>query len=275
MAKVNVGGKTVSARLSPKKITRQKTDSDHTLVTRKGVQSVEHAMSILEVFTKAERELTVTELSDTVGMPASKTHHYLVSLVRTGVLRQTDSGTYDLGPFALQLGLSSLRRREPIELAVVAAKKLRDANGETTFISIWGSFGPTIIRYFEGFQPVTVEVRAGLTLPLATSATGKVFIAWASETILAPAALRENLSKKRFNNIRKATRQQGLGVVDGDLLPRIASLSAPVFDQDGRLELSITQLGWSGEFDNSPEGNTAKELTNCSRNLSFELGYST
>jgi len=275
MAKVKAKNKTVSARLSPNKVVKDKIDSDLPPATRKGVQSVEHAMGILEVFTTAERELTVKELADSVGMPASKTHHYLVSLVRSGILRQTESGSYDLGPFALQLGLSSLRRREPIELAVLAAKKLRDTNGETTFISIWGSFGPTIIRYFEGFQPVTVEVRAGLTLPLATSATGKVFLAWGSESILEPAVLREKLSKRRLTIIRKATRQKGLGVVEGDLLPRIASLSAPVFDQDGKLELTITQLGWTEEFDNSPEGDVAKQLSDCARNLSQELGYPT
>lgn len=277
----------VSARLSPAKISKATDgidDSPHGRVqgraqgrvrdsVRKGVQSVEHAATILQCFTDADRELGVKDLSDAVGMPASKIHHYLVSLVRTGILRQTNSGTYDLGPFALQLGLSSLRRREPVELAVATAKKLRDSSGEATLISVWGSYGATIIRYFEGFQPVTVEVRAGFTLPLSTSATGRVFLSWGKEALLTPVLHREKISKKRLKQLREETRQCGLGCVDGELLPRIASLSAPVFDEEGNLALAITQLGWSGEFDVSPDGVVATELSRCAAALSVELGY--
>ena len=277
MAKSISDSNPVSALLSPDKISRASvvtsndtnsdTDSDTDSAagnalqsSRKGVQSVEHAMTILRCFTSADRELAIKDISAQIGMPASKIHHYLVSLVRTGVLRQTDSGAYDLGAFALQLGLSSLRRCEPIELAVSTAKKLRDDSGEATFISVWGSYGATIIRYFEGFQAVTVEVRAGFTLPLATSATGKVFLTWGNETQLEPAILRENASEGSLSKIRKETRQRGLGCVDGELLPRIASLSAPVFDQDGKLVLAITQLGWSGEFDTSPTAQLRQSL---------------
>ena len=295
MAKNTSDSNPVSARLSPDKISRapvvtSSTTSNDTnsdkgndadkdtgnalQSSRKGVQSVEHAMTILQCFTSADRELAIKDISAQLGMPASKIHHYLVSLVRTGVLRQTDSGAYDLGAFALQLGLSSLRRCEPIELAVSTAKKLRDDSGEATFISVWGSYGATIIRYFEGFQAVTVEVRAGFTLPLATSATGKVFLTWGNETQLEPAMLREKTSEGSVSRIRKETRQRGLGCVDGELLPRIASLSAPVFDQDGKLVLAITQLGWSGEFDTSPDSSIAAALARSAAMLSTELGYS-
>lgn len=243
--------------------------------TRKGVQSVDLAFAILAVMEAAERALAVKEIAERMAMPASKVHHYLVSLVRSGVLRQTPDGAYDLGPFALQLGLSSLRRLDPIERSNHAAQALRDATGEATFIAVWGSHGPTIVRYFEGFQPVTVEVRAGLVLPVATSATGRVFLAWGGEALVNPIVAREpDIAADRIDAVRIETRAMGLGRVDGDLLPRIASLSAPVFDRDGHLALAITVLGWSGDFDTDPEGAVARPLLQATAQLSRDLGFS-
>jgi len=243
--------------------------------TRKGVQSVDLAFAILAVMEAAERALAVKEIAGRMAMPASKVHHYLVSLVRCGVLRQTPDGAYDLGPFALQLGLSSLRRLDPIERSNQAAQSLRDATGEATFIAVWGSHGPTIVRYFEGFQPVTVEVRAGLVLPVATSATGRVFLAWGGEALVDPIVAREpGVAADTIEAMRIETRAMGLGRVDGDLLPRIASLSAPVFDRDGHLALAITALGWSGDFDTDPEGAVAGPLVQATAQLSRDLGFS-
>ena len=242
--------------------------------TRKGVQSVELAFSILRVMEAAERALAVKEIAGRLDMPASKVHHYLVSLVRSGVLCQNSAGTYDLGPFALHLGLSALRRLDPIERGNAAAEALRDETGEAVFIAVWGSHGPTIVRYFEGFRPVTVEIRAGLVLPVLSSATGRVFLAWGHENQLTPVLEREQrAAKSTVKKIRATTKADGIGRVEGDLLPRIAALSAPVFDRDKRLALSLTSLGWIGKFDVSPDGPVAQALLEAARQLSSELGY--
>lgn len=263
---------TVSARLSSS-LDAPTHYADTSRDTRKGVQSVEHAFSLLQLFAAASKPLQIKELAEASGMPASRVHHYLVSLVRVGAIQQMPNGSYDVGPFALQLGLTALRRLEPVELAVDAARQLRDANGEATFISVWGSFGPTIIRYFEGTRPVTVEVRTGHVLPLAGSATGKVFLAWGSESALAPVLARESIAPSAAQQLQHDTQAAGLGIVDGVLLPRIAAIAAPVFDRDGRLALSITQLGWCNEFDSSADGAIASALGRTASQLSRALGY--
>ncbi len=241
--------------------------------TRKGVQSVDHAFAILRAMEASDRPLAVKELSEATGMPPSKVHHYLVSLVRSGVLRQNGNGNYDLGPFALHLGMSALRRLDMIALASRAAETLRDRTGEAVFIAVWGSHGATIVRYFEGFKPVTVEVRAGLVLPVLTSATGRVFLAWGSAGQVETVARGEQpTTVEEIEALRQQTRSHGLGRVDGDLLPRIASLSAPVFDRDDRLALALTSLGWLEEFDTDPSGETATVLKEAAASLSRELG---
>lgn len=194
-----------------------------------------------------------------------------MSLTRSGAIAQRPDGRYELGVFTLQLGLSALKRLEPVERAVQAARAFRDATGEATFIALWGSHGATIIRYFEGFKPVTVEIRAGLTMPLVGSATGHVFLTWMNEQ--ATAKFLPQGSDTDISDIKAATRDAGLGHVHGTLLPRISSLSAPVFDRDGRLAFSMTTLGWIDAFDDALDGSVANQLRDASKSLSRALGY--
>ncbi|MEP4037905.1 IclR family transcriptional regulator [Pseudophaeobacter sp.] len=239
---------------------------------RKGVQSVDRAFDLLNAFERSERPLGVKDISLATGMTPSQVHHYLVSLTRTGAIRQRPEGTYELGVFTLQLGLSALRRLEPVERAVQAARAFRDASGEATFIALWGSHGPTIIRYFEAFQPVTVEIRAGLTMPLLGSATGHVFLTWLREEATADFISQE--TQEEAKSTRELTREAGLGHVHGALLPRISALSAPVFDRDGRLAFSMTALGWIEAFDDRLDGSLAASLRKAAQSLSTSLGHS-
>jgi DNA-binding IclR family transcriptional regulator len=198
---------------------------------RKGVQSVERAFDILRAFEESEKPLGVKDIAELAGMTASQAHHYLVSMTRSGAIAQRPDGQYELGIFTLQLGLSALRRLEPVERAVQAARDFRDETGEATFIALWGTHGPTIIRYFEGFNPVTVETRAGTVLPMIGTAAGHVFLTWLNENITA--SLIPAHHNVDIDQLKAETRSAGLGHVSGVILPRISALSAPAFDRDG------------------------------------------
>jgi len=248
---------------------------------RKGVQSVDIAFSILRVLESAEKPLSLGELAARAEQQPSKVHHYLVSLTRNGIVAQNAAGHYDLGPFSLQLGLSALSRLDTIEQSTEAITAFRDETGEAAFVAVWGNRGPTIVRYVEGSHPVTVEVRAGLVLPLLTSATGHVFVTWLAEAKWAPIARWEQDSggvdpratAKTVQVVQKRTRGQRLAVIDGDLLPRIAAISAPVFGYDGTLVCALTALGWRGELSLSPDSETSRKLIATSEKLSRTLGF--
>lgn len=237
---------------------------------RKGVQSVERAFEILQIVEAASRPVGVADIAQLLDSSSSKIHHYLVSLVRCGALRRTARGAYDLGPTALGLGLSALSRLDTVDRTCEMAEGLRDETGESVFVTTWGNRGPTIIRYFEGYHPLTVEARAGLVLPLLTSATGRVFLAWGNESQVLPLAKAEGGTE--IQTIREQTRAAGLGWIDGDLLPRIAAVSAPVFSYGGGLTLAVTVLGWSGDIDYTPDAEIAGHLSAVCSALSDEFG---
>jgi len=236
---------------------------------RKGVQSVERAFDILRIVEAAAGPVGVAEIAHALESSPSKVHHYLVSLVRCGALRQTGRDAYDFGATSLSLGLSALSRFDTVDRTCEAAENYRDAIGEAVFVAVWGNRGPTIVRYFVGFRPLTVEARAGLVLPLATSATGRVFLTWGQDSTVMPLLEDHDFD---LDALREQTRNMGVGHVDGDLLPRIASVSAPVFAYGTELSLALTVLGWSGDFDSAPDGEIAESLKVACAALSAEFG---
>jgi DNA-binding IclR family transcriptional regulator len=252
---------------------------------QRGIQSVEIGLLVAKRLAEAPGSLQLKELAARCGFSASKTHRYLVSLVRAGVVRQVD-GRYDLGPIALELGLAALARIDVVRTASAALATVRDRTGETTFLAIWGHNGPTIVRWEESSQPVTVNVRVGSIMPLLTSATGRLFAALlpAEQTKAMLNKEIQGLGKRKgaaiarravneFQRLQTKIRATGLSPADGTQLASVSALSAPIFDVDGRLVAVITSLGSRGDFDCSFEGMPAKTLLTVTREISAALGY--
>jgi DNA-binding IclR family transcriptional regulator len=84
---------------------------------RRGIQSIEIGSHLLLQLAKHVRPLALKDLAKAAGMTTGKAHPYMVSFLKVGFVRQTDAGHYELGPLALQLGLSTLQRMDPVKEA--------------------------------------------------------------------------------------------------------------------------------------------------------------
>lgn len=254
---------------------------------RQGIQSVEMAGQVLRALVDGGQPMMLRDLANVAGMAPAKAHRYLVSLIRMGLAEQSsETGHYDLGGFALHLGLASLSRMEPVRVAAAALGQLRDATDETAALSVWGSYGATVVRWEEARRPVTVNLRIGGVLPLLSSATGRAFLAYlpreqtaeAVRAELAAAARNRHAAGPRnaaqVDALVRDIRARGLSRVDGELIPGVAAFAAPVFGVDRRLMLVLTVLGHGGHFDTRWGGPVATRLRETARQLSLRLGAS-
>ena len=209
---------------------------------RRGIQSVEIGTRVIEALRAAEAPLHLKDLAKASGLPASNCHRYVVSFVRTGFLIQDlNSGRYELGPRLLQAGLAALARTDPIAVATAALERLVDATGNTGLLSIWADLGPTIVRWMPGLAAVRTSLSTGSTLPLLTSATGRVFLAFLPSRQTASLLARENMS----DNIEPAplaarVRASGIARVSGDHIPGLSAVAAPVLDAHGEATAVMT-----------------------------------
>ena len=73
-----------------------------------GVQSLERALDILELLSRSETELGVTEIGPSVGLANGTAHRLLATLTRRGYARQNpQTRKYGIGLRALALATSA------------------------------------------------------------------------------------------------------------------------------------------------------------------------
>jgi DNA-binding IclR family transcriptional regulator len=212
---------------------------------QQGVQSIEVGAAVLLALAEGGGPLALSEVARRSGLHPSKTHRYLVSLVRTGLAsRDVATGLYDLGPAARRVGVEALRRTDPVSTASAHAVDLRDATGHTVNVAVWSDAGPMIVRWDTGAHVLPITVRVGSTLPLADSAVGQVFLAhlparMTAEVLAAQQRRNETreLGRRRVDALVARVRRDGFGRTADAMIFGLAALAAPVFGGDGELEL--------------------------------------
>jgi DNA-binding IclR family transcriptional regulator len=245
---------------------------------RKGIASVETAIALLRILERAPAPMSLSQLAKVAGFPSSKTHHYVVSLIRTGLARQDpDTGLYGLGSYALELGMAALDKTQISPLVVEALRAFSAEMGETAFFALWSERGPVVVHWVGGRQSVSVSVRVGTLLPLHDSPTGDVFLTWmpVERTAAALANATDDaahLSPPQLEAIRQRTLGEGSAHASGVRTPTVAAVSVPVFGHDGRLAGALTSLGLVGKFDDSPGSVLSVNLRHRGAALSRALG---
>lgn len=252
--------------------------------SRRGIQSIEIGSALLVELARKVRPTPLKDLAKAAGMTAGKAHPYMVSFLKVGFVTQTDAGHYELGPLALQLGLTRLQRMDPVKEASHVIEELAEATGQSVAVAVWGNLGPTIVRLEEPIQPLHVNLRTGTVMSLANTATGRLFAAYMPpkvvERLLADELARSTHAKSRDiplagEMLEKAlaeTRKHGLSRTLGQPIPGIDAMCAPVFDADGHIVLGILVMGPSATFDSGWEGKIAQALRHCAAEISRRVG---
>lgn len=249
-----------------------------------GVQSMEIGMRILQAMVNGHRSMMLKDIAAAADMPASKVHRYLVSLIRGGLVEQ-DAATsrYDLGPFALNIGLAAIDRLDWFRLGIAAIADLRDAINETTALAVWSDKGPIIVRAERSRRPITVNVVIGTALEMISSASGRIFGAYLPrQTVdaLVEQELRNPDLPEAWNTRAKVDAlfaeagRCGLASVSGyHLVPGVTAVAAPVFNFRKEIVLAMLVVGVEGMLDPRPDGKVAGALRSACRALSARLGH--
>lgn len=251
---------------------------------KNGVQSLEIGMTILRAISGGHRAMMLKDIAAAVDMPASKVHRYIVSLVRSGLVEQDPATSrYDLGPFALSLGLVAVDRLDRVKLGLAAIDELRDEINQTTALAVWSEHGPVIIRSVRPYRPITVNVVTGTALHLLTSASGRVFAAYLPRALTQERIRLEQSRLKLPVELRTAAgvealleqvRHEGVSTVaDYHLVPGVAAAAAPVFNFKHEITLSLLAIGVKGMIELDSSGPVVSALKRTAHSLSARLGH--
>jgi DNA-binding IclR family transcriptional regulator len=229
--------------------------------------------------------MALKDVAKGAGMTAGKAHPYMASFLKVGFVTQTDTGHYELGPLALQLGLARLRRLNPVREASPLVEELATSTGHSVALAIWGNLGPTIVRLEEPVEPLHINLRTGTVMALSSTATGRLFGAYLPPKVVERLLERElerrgfgantgqPMTREALQSTFTEIREQGLSRSLGQPIPGIDAFCAPVFDAEGHIVLGVLVMGLSATFDSAWDGVLARSLKSCAGEISKRLGH--
>jgi DNA-binding IclR family transcriptional regulator len=252
----------------------------------RGVQSIEIGGRLLAALVRSRQPMMLRDLANEAGLAPGQAHAYLVSFRKLEIVEQdAATGRYQLGPFALHLGLARQRSTDAVRLATAAAPALSEETDLMTVVTVWGSGGATVVYVEEAANQILINVKPGITYSIVGTATGKVFAAFLPPKIVEPAIARElanlNLMQRAGDPVDAATleaeiaavRASGYAATIDTPIPGLTAISAPVFDFTNRIQLAVTLVGPSQFLDARPAGAPLVALMEATRILSAQLGY--
>jgi DNA-binding IclR family transcriptional regulator len=243
-----------------------------------GIQSLEIALDILQYLAENGSAISLTNLSAKTGIQPSKLHRYLVSFTRRRLLTQSAiTGLYDLGPLACRLGVAALNRFDAMGYVHQAATVLCAKTGYTIALYVWTELGPALVRFEPGSHRFPVLLRIGSTLPLYSSATGRVFLAWMPsastkglldrEREAARADGRKFPSSRDIEKELAAIRSDCIYWTPNAIIPGLAVV-APVFDPNGEIVCAVCALGPLGHANPRQRAQVIDEMRKSIAHLS-------
>jgi IclR family transcriptional regulator, acetate operon repressor len=149
---------------------------------RSSVQSVDRALTLLELLARSTGGTTLTELAAGAGLNISTCHHLLATLVRWGYVAKAPGRRYALGARGLHLGQAFLKQVDLPRRAQPFIEGVSADTGETVHLAVLQGDSIITLLKREGRHAVRVDTGAlGASDAPHATATGKAMLAWLPE----------------------------------------------------------------------------------------------
>ncbi|MEA2626022.1 MAG: IclR family transcriptional regulator, regulon repressor [Candidatus Binatota bacterium] len=247
------------------------------------IQSVAHALDVLEQFRGDVDELGVTELSKRLKLHKNNVFRLLATLESRGYIEQNKATeNYRLGIRCLQLGQTYIQQMGLLRQAEPILQKVAQKTRENTSVAVMRRAAAVPVRVVESNLPVRITANVGEGLPLHSTALGKVFLAFESEedskamlgmsldrftdkTITDIGALLEHL---------KQVAEKGYAVDGGEFLVDVRGIAAPIRDYTRNVVGAFGVSGPAYRLDAERiEREVAPMVLQAGKELSSRLGY--
>lgn len=253
---------------------------------QQGVQGVEIGLRLATLLAQTGRPMSLGELATGSSLLPSKTHRYMVSLVRSGLVTQDSRDQcYKLGGGAIYLGLAAQNVSDEYQLLNEGIEALHRETGYAVAVMVWGATGPIVVRTIEpADQSIMVVAKLGAVITVTNSASGHLFAAFMPSEVTSPvierefeigvlsAATNKPVTRSEFARSIDQVRRDGIASVSGVYRAGYSTLGVPVFKPNGEMMFAITVVAPIGVLDTNPRGDAAKALRRCADHFEAGLG---
>jgi DNA-binding IclR family transcriptional regulator len=255
----------------------------HRLLRPSGfIQSVDRALSILEIFTREQPECGVSDIARTLSLNKSTAFGLLSTLERRGYVEQNpENGKYRLGLKALEVGSLKIASFDVAGIAHPILKSLVAQLGETVHLAIYDRGEVIYIDKVESDNTLRIASFIGKRNPAYCTGVGKCLLAFqpkseidrvlgqglvprTSKTIVNPREFLDELSKIRETDHARDDEEFTLGLV---------CASAPVRDSSGQVIAAISVSAPTIRTPPERQEEFSRILEEAARTISQTLGY--
>jgi len=247
------------------------------------IKVLNKSLSILETLLQHNSPMSMTEISEKLGLYPSTIHRILDTLKHWGYVEQgSNNQKYQLGLKLLELGMAKLHQIDLVKEAHPFLKELVNKCNETVHLGVLEEEEVLYLAKEESSQIIRMCSYVGKRAPLHSTALGKVLLADLSEEerrkILEQKGLpritektitnKEGLEKE-LNRIKK----QGFALDRRENEKDVCCIAAPIKNYQGKVIAAVSISSPVYRVDINKQNHLKETLIKITKKISKRLGY--
>jgi IclR family KDG regulon transcriptional repressor len=236
------------------------------------IQSVSHALDVIEEISKSTGEIGVTDLAKRLKLHKNNVFRLLATLELRGYVEQNmETENYRLGVKTLQMGQAYLNHSPLVSRALPILKSLCELTGETVSLATLQNGQVQFPLSVESKRPVKVAPRVSVSFGAKQSAVGRLLTAQLPDNvlseILASNTPQDAAIKNQLNELRSSGMIIDRGATEADVVSISKVIKGTKDEVVGAVELLIPQYRAKIEA-------TMSQVEEAAQDLSTALGAS-
>ncbi|MCC6194732.1 MAG: helix-turn-helix domain-containing protein [Burkholderiales bacterium] len=246
------------------------------------VQSLTRGLSLLEALARAERGLTLTDLSQRVELAPSTTHRLLATLEKMGYVYQGgELGRWYVGLQAFTVGTSFLANRDFVAQSHPYMRRLMEQSGETANLGILDGTEAVFIDQVQCREMMRTIVKLGSRVPLHASGVGKAIFAALPDDEIEAILKVKGLPRITGNTITspetmwsaiRVIRQRGWSFDDEEHALSTRCVAAPFYNEHAEVLGAISIAGPSSRLPDERIKQLGPLVAHIAEDLTHRLG---
>ena len=247
------------------------------MATTKTIQSLERAFAILELFQNNKSEMSLKEISDSLGLNKSTTFGLVNSLTTLGYLLQNDDNQkYSLGLKILSLTNAVKTNNILIRAARPYLEELSAKYRETVHSAQEMNGSIVYLDKVEADTSIYINTQMGTKNYMHCTGVGKVLLAYKSDEEL-DAFLSKPLKPLTFNTITepkafkaemRRIRENGFGGDDEEIEIGLSCVAVPVMKSENKPGFAISIAGPTARINEYKKHDIVDDLKKTASSLS-------
>jgi DNA-binding IclR family transcriptional regulator len=212
--------------------------------------TLQKGLQILEALATSPRPLGITDLATLLELNKSNVHRLVKTLCAMNYVTQNSDRSYRASLKLWKLGSSVMSHANLARFCLGEMNKLAQKTGESVHLSVLDGLGVLYIEKVDSAQSVRAYTERGGNSPLHCTATGKVLLAYAYESLRDPVSQmltkytpKTITSMKALDAAVTAARQSGYSINVGEHRADVGGIAAPIFDATGN---NVAAIGIAG-----------------------------